>query len=251
MTSDERPSSPARRALGRVLKPVIRRHSSAIGSVVAVKTSEPHVILTYDDGPEPGGTDVILRALANRHATATFFVLLTRARAHRSLLAEVLAEGHEVALHGQDHRRLTEFSSEEVTRRTQSAKDELEDMTGRSVSWMRPPYGRQTFATWRAVMAAGLHPVMWGPTTWDSRHISQAERVQKALEGIAQGSILLAHDGYAGPDDGVDDGPVPNVDRGDLTRRVLDGLSELGLQGKSLTASLQSGVPVRAAWFKR
>lgn len=243
--------SVARRALGRVLKPVIRRHSSFVGSVVAVKTSEPHVVLTYDDGPEPGGTDLILAALADRRATATFFVLLTRARAHPGLLNEVMSEGHEIALHGQDHRCLTQFSSEEVSRRTQGGKDELEDITGRGVSWMRPPYGRQTFATWRAVMATGMHPVMWGPTTWDSRHIPQAERVRKALEGTVRGSILLAHDGYAGPADGVDDGPVPNVDRGDLTRRVLDGFSELGLHGQSLSASLQTGTPVRAAWFKR
>jgi hypothetical protein len=71
------------------------------------------------------------------------------------------------------------------------------------------------------------------------------------MEGTVAGSILLAHDGYAGPADGVDDGPAPNVDRGDLTRRVLDGLSEMGLHGQSLSASLQFGSPVRAAWFKR
>jgi peptidoglycan/xylan/chitin deacetylase (PgdA/CDA1 family) len=243
--------SGARSVLGRVLKPIIRRHSSFVGSVVAVKTNAAHVVLTYDDGPEPGGTDCVLTALADRQATATFFVLLTRARAHPGLLGEVMAEGHEIALHGQDHRRLTQYGFEEVRRRTQSAKSELEDMTGRSVTWMRPPYGRQTFTSWRAVTATGLQPVMWGPTTWDSRHISQAERVRKAVEGTVQGSILLAHDGHAGPADGVDDGPAPNVDRGDLTRRVLDGYSDLGLHGRSLSDSLESGSAIRAAWFKR
>lgn len=241
----------ARRAIGRVLKPVIRRHSGFVGSVVAVKTTAPHVVLTYDDGPEPGGTDSVLAALAERQATATFFVLLTRARAHPRLLEEVIAEGHEIALHGQDHRCLTQYGFEEVKRRTQSGKAELEDMTGRRLSWMRPPYGRQTLDSWRAVRAAGLEPVMWGPTTWDSRHILQSERVSKAMEGTVPGSILLAHDGYAGPADGVDDGPAPTVDRGDLTRRVLDGFSERGLHGRSLSASLQFGSPVRAAWFKR
>lgn len=211
----------------------------------------PHVVLTYDDGPEPGGTDRVLTALADRQATATFFVLLTRARAHPKLLDDVIAEGHEIALHGQDHRCLTQFSFEEVRRRTQDGKAELEDITGHGLSWMRPPYGRQTFASWRAVKATGLEPVMWGPTTWDSKHISQSERVSKALGGTVRGSILLAHDGYASLADGVDDGPVPNVDRGDLTRRVLEGLSDLGLQGQSLSASLQCGSPVRAAWFKR
>ena len=64
-------------------------------------------VLTYDDGPTPGVTDRLLPILAEAGATATFFVLLTRVRAHPSMVAELLAAGHEVALHGIDHVDLT------------------------------------------------------------------------------------------------------------------------------------------------
>ena len=240
-----------RRVLGRVVKPIIRSHSSFVGSVVAVDTAVPRIVLTYDDGPEPGGTDNILKVLDDRQLTATFFVLLSRARRHPGLLAEVAAAGHEIALHGLDHQRLTGFSSREVEQRTKDGRAELEDLTGSRVDWIRPPYGRQTLATWCAVKSAGLMPVMWGTTSWDSRVASQADRVRQAMAGARPGAILLAHDGHAGPADGVDDGPSPSVDRGDLTARILDACADAGLGAWALKEALKHGTPVLAAWFKR
>lgn len=232
-------------------KRFVRRHSSLVGSVLAVKTERPEIVLSYDDGPEPGGTERVLAALADRGASATFFILLTRARLYPTLLAEVIAAGHEVALHGADHRPLTDFAHSEVLARTTAAKAELEDLAGQVVRWVRPPYGRQSFSTWRAIYRAGAQSVLWGPTLWDSRHVTDDERVQQALKGAVPGAILLGHDGHAGPADGVDDGPSPEFDRGELTRRVLDEYGALGLSGCSLGRALDSGTLVRGAWFSR
>lgn len=240
-----------RRIVSRAVKPVIRAHSAFVGSIVAVDTAVPNIVLTYDDGPEPRATDRILKVLDERQVSATFFVLLSRARRHPGLLAEVAAAGHEIALHGLDHQRLTGFSFREVSQRSKDGRAELEDMTGRTVEWVRPPYGRQTLATWRAVRSVGLTPVMWGATSWDSKVASQADRVENAMAGASPGAILLSHDGHAGPADGVDDGPSPSLDRGDLTARILDACADIGLGASSLREALQHGSPVLAAWFKR
>lgn len=239
------------RAVVRAAKPVIRAHSGFVGSIVAVDPAVPKIVLTYDDGPEPGGTDSILKVLAERRLSATFFVLLSRARKHPGLLDEVAAAGHEIALHGLDHQRLTGFSFREVAQRTRDGRAELEDLTGSRVEWVRPPYGRQTLASWRAVQTAGLMPVMWGATSWDSRDVPQADRIRKAMTGAAPGVILLSHDGHAGPEDGVDDGPSPLLDRGELTARIVDACEDRGLGAWSLRDALQHGAPVRAAWFKK
>jgi peptidoglycan/xylan/chitin deacetylase (PgdA/CDA1 family) len=233
------------------VKRFVRAHSSVIGSVLAVKTERPEIVLTYDDGPEPGGTERVLDALEARGASATFFVLLSRVRRHPALLGEVVAAGHEIALHGQDHRPLTQFGSAEVLARSAAGKAELEDLIGREVRWLRPPYGRQSFSTWRAIRRAGLQPVLWGPSLGDSQHKSDDERVRQSLRGAARGAIVLGHDGHAGPEDGVDDGPSPEFDRGALTRRVLDAYEELGLVGRSLGQVLEGGTLQRGAWFSR
>lgn len=220
-----------------------------IGSATAVRTPSPHVVLTFDDGPEPGGTDRVLDALADAGAGATFFVLITRVRRYRSLLGEVVAAGHEVALHGMDHRALPTLPVGEVARRARDGKAELEDAIGRQVRWYRPPYGRQTVRTWRSITAAGMTPVLWGTTTLDWVDAPEAERLARSQRGLAPGTIVLAHDAFAGPEDGACDGPPPTIDRGELVRAVLDGYADRGLVARSLGQALAAGRLVRQPWF--
>lgn len=217
------------------------------GSVVSVRTTEPVVALTFDDGPEPGGTDLVLEALSAAGARATFFVLLTRVRRHPALFAELVAAGHEVALHGVDHRALPDLPPAEVPGLIRDGRAELEDAAGTAVRWYRPPYGRQTLRTHRAVTAAGLLPVLWGPTTWDWRDVPHEKRLAKAVDGARPGAIVLGHDGFAGADDGVDDGPAPVLDRGELIAGVLEAYRALGLRADSLGAVLDRGRAVREA----
>jgi peptidoglycan/xylan/chitin deacetylase (PgdA/CDA1 family) len=235
----------------RAARRTVRRGAGVLlGSAVEVRTDAPDVVLTFDDGPEPGGTDRVLSALADAGAGATFFVLLTRVRRYRSLLDEVVAAGHEVALHGVDHRALPTLPPEEVGRLVRDGRAELEDAVGQAVRWYRPPYGRQTVRNWRAVTAAGMLPVLWGPTTWDWKSdVSDAERLDKSLQGVARGSIVLAHDGFAGPEDGACDGPPPTLDRGELIAAVLDGYAARGLRARSLGQALGDGGLVRETWF--
>jgi peptidoglycan/xylan/chitin deacetylase (PgdA/CDA1 family) len=236
------------------LKRTLRRAGAPVGSVEAVRTSEPDVVLTFDDGPDPVGTPAVLDALAAHRATATFFVLLTRVRRHPELLERVRREGHEIALHGVDHQPLPRFSYADARSRTAAARSELEALTGVPVRWFRPPYGAQTPLTWLAVRRAGLVPVLWGPTTWDWRDVPQADRVRKAQEGAVPGAVVLAHDAFAGAQDGAaDDGRglvEPGVDRFDLVDRVLTAYTAGGLRGRSLGDALRRGTVVRGARFR-
>lgn len=242
------PGTTAARGALPLLKQGIRK-SGVAGSVTEVRTDLPHVIITYDDGPDTRSTPGILDSLAEQEATATFFVLLSRARGLHGLLAEILAAGHEVGLHGIDHRRLSAMSFRAVRQRTAGGKAELEDLIGEPVRWMRPPYGAQTPSNWLAIRSTGLEPVMWTRTTWDSRDIPLEAMVSRAMSNPRPGTILLAHDGFADGRDGVDDGPQPLVNRPELARRVLQRFAELGFQGRSLRDSLVHGTVKRSTWL--
>ena len=211
-------------------------------------TTEKEVVLTYDDGPSPD-TGAVLDVLGESGASATFFVLLSRVRRRPDVLAEVLAAGHEIGLHGPDHRRLTTFDASAAQRRTLDAKAELEDLIGRPVRWFRPPYGDQSPAAYRRITRGGLVSVSWSADMFDWRDLAQAQRVESALGAARPGAILLGHDGYADASDGVDDGPAPQVDRADLLRRVVDAFGVRGLALRSLGAALAHGSQVRAPWF--
>jgi len=238
MTAKQRVASIARRTGGVVA-----------GSVMRVRTDEPVVVLTYDDGPT-ADTPSVLEALAEVGATATFFVLLTRVRLAPGLLADVRDAGHEIALHGPDHRRLTSLDPAQLRSRMRDARAELEDAAGVPVRWFRPPYGAQSLRSWRAARAAGLDPVLWGPTFADWREASDEERTRLALIGD-RGAIVLAHDGHADATDGVADEPSLTVDRGALLRAVAAGYAERGLALTSLGAAAATGTLVREARFVR
>ena len=229
----------------------LRSHGGPLGSIVRVRTSLPEFVLTYDDGPDPVETERVLEVLRDESASATFFVLMTRAREHRSLISEILAGGHEVALHGPDHRPISRLGYREVRDRTASAKAELEDISGAAVRWYRPPYGLQSLTSFRAIKATGLEPVLWGPTAWDSREATTEQRVARALRGAEPGAILLSHDSYAGFADGGRSDSPPAVDRSALATRILAAYRERGLHARSLAQTLTSGSPVKGIWFKR
>ena len=223
--------------------------TAPIGSVRSVRARRDVAVLTYDDGPQPGGTDKVLAALRDAGTTATFFILVGRARRHPGLLADVVAAGHEIALHGIDHVRLTTMSPRQVRRRTLAGRHELEDLAGRPVRWFRPPYGAQHPTTWAAIRSTGLESVVWSDEVQDWEDDAVAEIAARAA-GVHPGSVLLLHDGYADASDGVDDGPPPTFDRGELSRRILGDLAERGLATSSLGDALAAGAPVRGAWFR-
>ena len=117
-------------------------------------TTSPDMVLTLDDGPDPDQTPQVLEVLAAHDATATFFVLLTRARRHPDLLRAMLAAGHEVALHGPDHRPLTEFGFAAARERTVAARRELEQLAGVRVPVLVVQGASDPFGTPEEVRAA-------------------------------------------------------------------------------------------------
>ncbi|GAB3574870.1 hypothetical protein GCM10027406_05540 [Leifsonia lichenia] len=228
----------------------VRRAGAPLGAVMRVRTDAPVAALTFDDGPVDGDTQKILGALGDAGATATFFVLLSRVRRNPALLTEVVAAGHEIALHGLDHRRLTDLPPDSLGSRMRDGRAELEDAAGVPIHWFRPPYGVQNLRVWRATRAAGMTPVLWGPTLADWRTASTEERLRLALRG-ERGAIILGHDGFADAIDGVDDGPAPVLDKAGLVDAVISGYADKGLRLRSLGEVAASGKLVREARFTR
>ncbi|MDO4901449.1 polysaccharide deacetylase family protein [Actinomyces sp.] len=223
----------------------------AFGSVVSLRTHAHHVVLTFDDGPLPGSTEPLAAVLAAHDAHATFFMLLTRARRSPGLVQDLVRAGHEIALHGMDHRRVTTLRRGELTPWLRDARAELEDISGVPVRWFRPPHGAQSLRSHLAASAAGLTTVLWSGTTWDWKDVSHAERVARAMRDAAPGAILLAHDGAADASDLATETAVDGVDKETLLAEVLAGLEERGLSAMSLGAALTAGTPVRRLSFSR
>jgi len=151
-------------------------------------------LLTFDDGPDPEGTPAVLDALDAIGARATFFMLGEQLMRHQDVGREVVARGHEVALHGfthQHHEKLTPQQSRDDMARGLGA---VEAATGRRPRFYRPPYGRFTDASYDACRKLRLEPVYWSAWGIDWEPIPAERIADVAGRDLADGVILLLHD---------------------------------------------------------
>src|SRR5690242_18200386 len=62
------------------------------------------VVLTFDDGPWPGHTPAVLKALADQCTKAVFFPIGKHAGWHPEIMKQVAAAGHTVGSHTWSHK---------------------------------------------------------------------------------------------------------------------------------------------------
>ena len=86
-----------------------------------------------------GQTDVLLALLDELGAKATFFILGMAARAHPDLVAKVVANGHEVGCHGDQHLPVGAQSRSEFAADLAAARETIEHLTGRTPHGYRAP----------------------------------------------------------------------------------------------------------------
>ena len=82
---------------------------------------DKEVVLTFDDGPWPGNTPAVLKALADQCTTGIFFPIGKHATYHPEILQQVAAAGHTIGAHTWSHANLNNKKLSEAQR-----KDEIE-----------------------------------------------------------------------------------------------------------------------------
>jgi peptidoglycan/xylan/chitin deacetylase (PgdA/CDA1 family) len=75
---------------------------------------DKEVVLTFDDGPWPGNTEKVLKALADQCTKAMFFPIGKHAGYHPEILKEVKAAGHTVGSHTWSHKDLSTLTPDEA-----------------------------------------------------------------------------------------------------------------------------------------
>ena len=154
-----------------------------------------HVALTFDDGPDPRSTPAILAELDRAGWQATFFMLGTMARQSPGLVSEVIAAGHEVAVHGDEHKNMLRRTPRAARDDIRRATDTLADLTGQHPTWFRPPFGILSAGALRGARRVGLRTVLW--TTWgrDWRQEATPDTVvADVCRRYVDGGTVLLHD---------------------------------------------------------
>ena len=177
--------------------------------------------VTFDDGPNPAATGRILDVLARHGAHATFFMLGGHVRRHGDLARRVLAEGHEAAIHGENHWPVPLLLPGGIRRTVLDAAAAIEEATGVSPRFYRPPFGFMSPGQARFVRNLGYEPVL-GDVYPEDPHSPGVERiVKRVMARLCAGSILILHDGS----------PVGNPSRWQTVEALVIILASAGREG--------------------
>ncbi len=179
---------------GPALAPLVPGLGSALGIQLRQEGSSG-VALTFDDGPHPQGTPIVLEILREHGATATFFLSGEQAVRRPSLAAEIAAAGHRVELHGYRHRNLLRLGVGQFLDDAERGRAAIEEASGQAIADYRPPYGIFSGATLRATRRRGWRPVLWSRWGRDWTRRASAESIaRRSSSGIRAGDIVLLHD---------------------------------------------------------
>ncbi len=170
------------------------------------------VALTFDDGPDPHTTPLILDTLRKHDVKATFFVVGRYVAEHPRLVRRIVEEGHTLGNHTYNHLDMAYMRPLQMRQELLSTQEAVDEALGYHYPMvlMRPPYGEPYFNNpsmlpvfQRVVRGQELFVVMW---TDDSQDWLLTNRPQKVVQNVVRDKaskgrggtdrVLLLHDAH-------------------------------------------------------
>ena len=188
-------TSPTAIAGNEVTRTLRERAAAQPDGLFRIRTAEPVVALTFDDGPDPAYTSEVLDLLERRRAGATFFVVGVNALAHTDLLRRTLDNGHSIGNHTYDHRELELLDAAGVRTEIERGEHSLVRAGAPEPRLLRPPKGFTDEVVGVLADAEKYRTVFWDVCIERFvNHQPVKAGVAGLLARIRPGSIILAHD---------------------------------------------------------
>jgi len=158
-----------------------------------VKTRQPAVGLTIDDGPHAGITPRILDVLQQYDVRATFFVLGDHIPGNELLLERMRSEGHELGNHLAEDRPSILLPNEEFARQLAVVDPWIQATDG--VKWFRPGSGWFDDPMLEQARELGYHCCLGSIFPHDDKIHAPQWLADEVLKRVYPGAIIILHDG--------------------------------------------------------
>lgn len=151
--------------------------------------------LTFDDGPHPEHTPVLLDLLAKHRVRATFYLIGQQVERHAELVRRIVSEGHGLGNHSWSHPHFDRLPLAEQRREIEHTERLLARFDGLARHDFRPPRGVMPVPMVLDCIRRGRRIAFW---SYDSLDYSQ--RPAETLIEVARrhppraGDIVLMHD---------------------------------------------------------
>lgn len=161
------------------------------------------VLLTFDDGPNPDTTQIILKELEKNSIKSIFFCVGENLEKYPNLAKEIISQGHELGNHTFKHQKITQLSKVEIQQSIEKVQNISSNVLDYKMRYFRPPHGRFSLSTNNILKKFELENVMWSLLTYDYKN--DLNIVKFALTNyLKQDSIIVLHDNNKSKDIIVD-----------------------------------------------
>ena len=158
------------------------------------KADAHEIALTFDDGPSPLTTPVLLDLLARHSLHATFFVIGEKAAQYPELIKSILDHGHTIGNHSWSHDYFLMLRSPKRIRKDIHKSQELLQQYGVKPLVFRPPVGITGARLGRVLTGEGLLTVNYSCRAFDRGNRNIHNLSGKILRCVEPGAVIMLHD---------------------------------------------------------
>lgn len=167
--------------------------SRGLGWKVMKRVESPtDIAFTFDDGPDPTYTPVLLDVLKENGVKATFFVVGSKAEKNPDIIRRMHMEGHLLGIHNYEHTSNWLMSPWKVKKGIEKTAAIIEEITGERTVYYRPPWGILNLIDF--IKKSRYFIILWSISAEDWKTSGGSDKIRRALSGIKGGDVVLLHD---------------------------------------------------------
>lgn len=174
---------------------IARRMFKDVTDTIAPPKRERLAVLTFDDGPFPVTTPLLLAELHALKVPAVFFLIGRDAQEQPALAARVRSAGIEIGNHTQTHPEMNALPQGRQEVEIAQGGETIRQLTGDRPSYFRPPHGAYDAATIAAARIQGDTVALWDVDPGDWRSLTADRIVDNVLTHGRSPAVLLLHNG--------------------------------------------------------
>lgn len=152
------------------------------------------VAVTFDDGPDPASTPLLLDLLAKYHANATFYVNGRRAEQHPHLIREIVSLGHTIGNHTYSHDNFIMLKSADALKKEIEKAQDVLNQLGVFPCTFRPPVGITSPRLNNVLKQLNMYTVNFSRRAGDRGNRQINHLSKKILQKLRSGDIIMLHD---------------------------------------------------------
>lgn len=165
--------------------------------IYCVDTTEKKIALSFDAAWGAEDFDTIMDILSAHNVHVTFFMTGGWVDTYPEDVKTLIANGHDLGNHSENHKNMSQLSTEQMKDEIMSVHDKVKELTGYEMFLFRPPFGDYSNEVIKTATTCGYYSIQWSVDSldWKDYGINSIVDTVCNHKSLDNGAIILCHNG--------------------------------------------------------